>query len=161
MDSLYIYPPLPNTLQRIPHVSYVQRDGRTTVWNKKLYIWTCLILALCATVLIGGMVAINHRCKNCSDKVREGVTYWSYFMIILMIIVSFVNIYIILHPQWAWLKALHTPVPCDGRQVLDCEPNFLAEEGYKMVRQTQKDAMKLNSLIDKFDNSLRSMERSR
>jgi hypothetical protein len=158
MDATYLDPELPPDIKKKTFIGIIQRDERTSLFHKKLYVWIPFFLSILLFTIIGGMSSIRDKCQPCNDDQSNAFLYFSYITIIIAIIAFFMNLVLMIYPRWAWMTSTFYREKCIGFDREDCESFVLSKEGHQMAHKYNQDFMKLNKIIDTSQQHLRHLD---
>lgn len=117
-----------------------QRDSRTPLWYKNLYLGLCFSVALLTIIVASGAIFEAEKCSlSLSSSYLTGNRMVGYVALAFGTLLAAWSLYMIVQWSWVWMKDVPfaAPLPRYGEDVEDIEPGFLTVSSARSFLSTQ------------------------
>jgi len=123
-----------------PTKPVVQRDPRTSLYFKKIYVIGVLILILLTMLTLTGWYVTDCQTYHAStDTTWIGAnTYFFYIGIPLSVLWGIATLIMMIRWKWAWMTITFMPPKKYGEDVEDLDPGILSRSGTAMALDANK-----------------------
>lgn len=137
-NSQYVAEPLsPKIMTGAVTKTKVQRDPRTPLTLKKMYVGLSMLCMALGLAIAFGAQDFNKKCETYRDQVGKDWGHvnetWPYYFVAFWSGWIIFSLVILFRPEWAWLTTRYGAAPKYGEDVEDFDPGYLSREGTRLA----------------------------